>query len=528
MNINRNIFFRTVCFLIIIISLFACKKVAEDEIKRPNILFCISDDQSFPHAGVYGCQWIKTPVFDRIASEGLLFHKAYTPDAKCAPSRSAILTGRNPWQLEEAVNHVPYFPSNYRTFPEILKEEGYHVGYTGKGWGPGNPGMYEGKKRELVGRAYNQNIKEPPTSGISNIDYVANFREFLKSNKKGDPFCFWFGAKEPHRPYEFKSGIKNGKSLNEITSVHSFWPDNDIVKNDILDYAYEVEYFDQQIGEMLKILEEQGELSNTIVIVTSDNGMPFPRVKGQEYEFSNHLPLAIMWPDGIHKKGLNVNDFVSLTDLAPTILREARVSSDILSEMEMEGRFLSSYFRAQPNDNIRSHVLVGKERHDVGRPEDSGYPIRGIITDSMVYLKNFYSNRWPAGNPETGYMNCDGSPTKTSILQQNRIQESRDWQLCFGKRPDEELYNYKTDWDCMVNLANLPEYTKTKEVLFEQMSKELKEQKDLRILGKGEVYESYPYADNATLNFYGRYFSGENVQAKWINETDIETIKSKE
>src|SRR4051812_46824618 len=79
---------------------------------RPNILFAISDDQSFPYASAYGTAWVKTPAFDRVAREGLLFMRAYTPNSKCAPSRACVLTGRNSWQLEEAANHAGFYPTN--------------------------------------------------------------------------------------------------------------------------------------------------------------------------------------------------------------------------------------------------------------------------------------------------------------------------------------------------------------------------------------------------------------------------------
>jgi arylsulfatase A-like enzyme len=100
---------------------------------KPNILFCIMDDAS-PHMGVYGCKWVKTPAFDRLAKEGVLFTNAYTPNAKCAPSRASGLTGRNSWQLEEAANHVNYFPAKFKSFPEVLCENGYVTALTGKGW----------------------------------------------------------------------------------------------------------------------------------------------------------------------------------------------------------------------------------------------------------------------------------------------------------------------------------------------------------------------------------------------------------
>ncbi len=93
---------------------------------RPNVLFCIADDAS-PHFGVYGCNWVKTPNIDRIAKAGLVFENIYTPTAKCAPSRAAILTGRNPWQLEAAANHQSFFPAKFKAFTESLHEAGVAV-----------------------------------------------------------------------------------------------------------------------------------------------------------------------------------------------------------------------------------------------------------------------------------------------------------------------------------------------------------------------------------------------------------------
>ena len=84
---------------------------------RPNILFCVADDASYPYMSAYDCRWVQTPNFDRVAKEGILFTHAYTPDAKCAPSRSCILTGRNPWQLEAAGNHDPFFPPSSKSTP---------------------------------------------------------------------------------------------------------------------------------------------------------------------------------------------------------------------------------------------------------------------------------------------------------------------------------------------------------------------------------------------------------------------------
>lgn len=495
--------------------------------ERPNILFCISDDQSFPHAGAYGCTWVKTPAFDRVANEGILFNNGYTPNAKSSPSRSCILTGRNSWQLEEAVNHQPHFPSKFKTFPESLKENGYFTGYTGKGWAPGDPGTINGNHRELIGPVYNDIKTKPPARFISNIDYAANFEAFLKEKPKEKPFFFWYGGTEPHRAYEFMAGVNKGnKKLSDIDEVFKFWPDNDTTRYDLLDYAFEIEYFDYHLDKILKILEKNGMLENTLVVVTSDNGMPFPRVKGQAYHLSNHMPLAIMWPKGIKNPGRIIDDFVSFTDFSATFFDVAGINENTSGMQPLEGKSLLPLFYNKPKAKGRNFMLIGKERHDVGRPGDKGYPIRGIINDSYLYLMNANTERWPAGNPETGYMNCDGSPTKTLILNDRRANRtSIYWDLSFGKRPGEELYYIKNDPECVVNLAQDSKYSEVKKQLIQQMTNELKTQADPRMLGNSQIFDTYEFANPNVRNFYERFMAGEKMKAGWINETDLEKEK---
>ena len=152
--------------------------------------------------------------------------------------------------MEEAANHWPLWPRKFKTYAEALSENGYHVGYTAKGWAPGIPGEIDGKRRELLVKAYNNKKTEPPASYISNNDYSANFEDFLNDNDGASPFCFWYGSTEPHRAYEFRAGIeKGGKRIEEIDSVPAFWPDNDTIRTDMLDYAFEIEYFDKHLQQ---------------------------------------------------------------------------------------------------------------------------------------------------------------------------------------------------------------------------------------------------------------------------------------
>lgn len=496
--------------------------------ERPNILVAVADDASIPHFGAYGADWIHTPAFDRVAEEGLLFTRAYTPNAKCAPSRASLLTGRNSWQLEEAANHYPNFPKKFITYPEALAQHGYFVGHTAKGWAPGVAQNSDGEPRHLAGSPYEEQTTDPPTSSMSSMDYAANFRAFLSERPADRPFCFWYGSKEPHRSYEFGSGReKGGKKRSDIDRVPQFLPDVDSVRTDLLDYAFEIEYFDQHLERMLDQLEQRGELANTLVIVTSDNGMPFPRAKGQSYEYSNHMPLAIMWGEGIKNPGRIVEDHVSFIDFAPTILEAAGVSRKETRMKPITGESLSGIFAAEDGGQVnpeREYVLIGKERHDVGRPQDRGYPTRGIVTDNYLYVHNFKPDRWPAGPPETGYLNTDGSPTKTVVLRARRDEATlKYWRWSFGKRPAEELYRLDDDPGNVVNLAGRPLYQQRANQLRERLFDALRAQDDPRVLGKGEIFDNYPYT-GGEQDFYERYEKGELDRSAvgWVNPSDFD------
>ncbi len=461
--------------------------------EQPNILFAIADDMS--HASAYGYKFVKTPNFDKVAKNGVIFTNSFTPSSKCAPSRSVIITGRNPWQLEEAANHWPYFPKKFKSVVESLGENGYTTGYTGKGWGPGNTGG-----RQLTGKAYNSiKVKQPPTNRMSNIDYTANFEIFMEKRDKSKPFFFWYGCKEPHRSYSFKSGAKSGKRIEDLDFLPEFWGTSDDVKHDILDYAYEVEYFDKHLGQILKIIEDAGELDNTLVIVTSDNSMPFPRFKGHPHEFATKIPFTAMWPGKIVKPGRKFEKFTSHIDLAPTFLEVAGVSREKAGMQSFQGKSLVDVF----SNNVigRDYVLTGRERNDVGRPHDQGYPVRSLHKGRYVYMHNFEPDRWPCGNPETGYLDTDGSPTKTYTLSQG--PGSKEYDLCYGKRPMQELYDVSKDPDCMNNLANSPEYKELMRSLKTELFKELKVQGDPRMFGKGDIFDKYKYVNKS--NFYEKF-----------------------
>ncbi|QGJ68767.1 Heparan N-sulfatase [Planctomycetales bacterium 10988] len=465
---------------------------------RPNILFIIADDASRDSFGVYGTTYVETPGFDRIAEEGVLFTQAYNCNPKCAPARACLLTGRYSWQLEEACNHNPYLSSKWKFYPYLLEDRGYHVGFTGKGWGPGIWSGNDAGKNQVAdnpaGHPWNQLKKKPPYKGISDIDYAANFEAFLEATPTDKPFCFWLGTKEPHRSYGLDNWKLDKRNLEDVT-VPAYYPDNETIRGDLADYAIEVEWYDTHIVRALKHLEAAGKLDNTIIIATSDHGMPFPRVKGQIYDDGFHIPFAVRWGDKV-KGGRTVTDFVTFPDLAPTLMEITGVEAP----EQMTGKSFLPQLLAKKSGRIdpnRDHTLLGKERHDLGRTDGDlysvGYPARAIRNDQYLYVRNFEPQRWPVGDPEYGLMNTDASPTKSFLRSLKPGTEEYTWYgMSFGKRPGEELYDMIEDPDCVNNLADEPEYKEIMAKLWAQLETELKAQGDPRVLGQGEIFDYYP------------------------------------
>ncbi len=459
---------------------------AAEQDKRPNILFLIFDDWGWNHAGAYGCTWVKTPNFDRVAREGILFKHCFTSNPKCSPCRASVLTGRNTWQLKEACCHNGLFPAGFAVYPDLLEQAGYAVGLTGKGWGPGDFKTAAGFPRNPAGPSFDRLRQEVPASGIGRNDYAGNFAAFLKQRPAGRPFCFWMGFTEPHRAYERGSGVRLGKRLADV-KVPAYLPDVEAVRGDLLDYAVEVEWGDQQIGKALKVLQDAGELDRTLIVVTSDHGMPFPYVKGQIFEDGFHLPLAVRWGEAV-KPGRVAEDFINVRDFAPTFLELAGLKP----HPQMTGHSLVDVLRSGQSgwiDPARKVMLVGKERHDLGRPNDLGYPVRAIRTPEYLYVRNYFPERWPACNPETDFGNCDPGPTKEVL----KALGGHYYELCFGKRPADVLYRLTDDPECVRDLANDPAYTKVMTELRDRMLGMLREEQDPRALGKGEVFDTYKY-----------------------------------
>jgi N-sulfoglucosamine sulfohydrolase len=440
----------------------------------PNILFVIADDWSFPHAGAYGDTAVSTPAFDRVAREGALFRRAFTAAPSCTPSRAAILTGRHPHQLAEGGNLWGFLPSRFAVFPDLLEQAGYAVGHTGKGWGPG--------RFEAGGRSRN-----PAGPRFTSFD------EFLAQRRDKQPFYFWYGSTDPHRPYDAGSGAKAGLRPDRVT-VPGFLPDTPDVRADVADYYIEVQRFDSQLAGLLAALERRNEIDNTIVVVTSDNGMPFPRAKATLYDGGTHMPLAIRWPRGA-KPGTTVDAFVSLIDLAPTFLEAAGVSIP----PDIVGRSLLPLLAGKQDAPPRDRVFTERERHANVRRGDLSYPARAIRTADFLYIHNYRPGRWPAGDPELyvavgPFGDIDGGPSKSLLLdRRDDAPIRRFFELATAKRPADELYDLRRDPHQLTNVAGLPAHAKTLARLRAELAAWQRTTGDPRASEDDDRWDTYPY-----------------------------------
>jgi len=457
----------------------------KQEAERPNILVIMADDWGWPNAGAYGDRAVMTLAFDTLAQGGVLFERAYVSAPSCTSSRAAMLTGQYHWRLFESANLWSTLQASIPVYPDLLETAGYFVGYSGKGWGPG--------KFEIGGRSRN------PAG-----DQYAHFFRFLEKRPKDRPFCYWHGSSDPHRPYQEGDG-RIAAIDTELISVPPHLPDDPVVRNDIADYLSEVERFDRTVARLLARLEETGEAENTIVVMTGDNGMPFPRCKANLYDCGTHVPLVIRWPHKI-AAGRTVDDFVSLTDLAPTLLDVAGLPVPV----EMTGRSLWPLLSgAEVGGEDRSFVVTGKERHCQAQEGDDagGTPMRAVQTREYLYIRNYRPDRWPAGTPNylnahffgSWYGDVDNGPTK--LLMIDRKDQGEPWSrlfgLAFNHRPAEELYDLKRDPGQLVNVAGDPAYKEARKQLSGRLESILRETGDPRLGPDPDQFDRYPYYGGA-------------------------------
>jgi len=350
--------------------------------------------------------------------------------------------------------------------------------------------------RHPLGTEYDARLEPDPPDGIDTRDYAANFEDFLADRPDDAPFFFFFGATEPHRDYEPGIGERSGLDPDKVV-VPPYLPDAPEVRSEVLDYYYEIEHFDRHLGRMLDTLERMGELDNTLVVVTSDNGMPFSRTKATLYDGGTRMPTAVRWGSRV-PGGRRIEDFTSHIDFAPTFLEAAGTDP---SESH-DGRSLLPILTAGGEGRLepgRDHVVTAMERHTWCRPDGATYPMRAIRTHDFLYIRNYEPDRWPSGGPEfissnkAPHGDLDDGPFKDFLLlPETRERFPEAYEASLGKRPAEELYDCRADPHQMENLADDPAHETVRAELSQRLEEILREGEDPRMDGQ-DPWQGYAY-----------------------------------
>ena len=460
--------------ILILFAFFVATASAEDSPARPNILFAIGDNWAYPHASALGDPTVKTPVFDRIVSEGVLFANAFCTVPSCSPARSSLLTGQYPHQLGEAAS----LWSNFETFPvftDMLAKSGYEVGHTGKGWSPGRVGE-NGWDHDPAGKEYK------------------SFAEFMEQRDPEKPFFFWYGnTSVALGRWRYGPEHWGGMEPNSVRIPPNL-PDTVEVRETILAYYGAIQKQDQIFGEAVQRIKDAGMLDDTLVIYTSDNGWQMPRGLANCYDGGVRIPLAMRWGNRF-KAGSKVDGFVSLTDFAPTFLD--LVGLDVPTGMT--GRSFANAITNGDNLSSRDHVFLERERHANVRQNNGSYPMRAIRTREFLYVWNLRPNRWPAGDPDAwmsvgDFGDVDGSWAKDLILENRDDPEIRPFfELNFAKRPEEELYDLSKDPHQITNVARDPAYDAERKALRKRVESWMRRTDDPRVDPGYDDWDYFPY-----------------------------------
>lgn len=471
---DRNSLPMVIRILLVPLLCLAAFANAADPPPRPNILLAIGDNWAWPHAGALGDPTVKTPTFDRIAREGLLFNYAFCPVPSCAGSRSCLVTGRPAHQLKGAASLAGDF-HKFDAFTELLEEADYEVGYTGKGWGPGLH-LEFGWKQNPAGRKYK------------------SFEEFMEKRDPAKPFFFWHGnTSVAQGKWKYDPAVW-GDMDPDTVAVPAYLPDIREVRETITAYYAGVQQQDTIFGEAVALLEKEKLLDETLVIYTSDNGWQMPHGLANCYDAGTRIPLAMRWGDK-WKNGSETDAFVSLTDFGPTFLDLA--GADIPKEMTGVS-FADVMSGIEPSVN-RDYVFLERERHANVREGNLGYPMRSIRTPDFLYIWNMRPDRWPAGDPDAWYSVGDFGDVDNSWAKEHIVEHRGDpgirpyFDLNFGKRPEVELYDLKNDPDQVVNVAGDANYEATRDQLRARIEKWMEDTDDPRVDPAYDEWDNYPY-----------------------------------
>lgn len=520
-----------VALLLAALTVVACSPEQPDasaDAPRWNILFVFADDWG-RYAGAYadidarpGINAIlHTPNIDRVAREGTVFRHAFASAPSCTPSRSALMSGRHFFNTGHgAILVTAVWDGSVPSYPFALREAGYRIGKSYKIWRPGHPadapfGGQDYAYQEFSERnaKFSRYVSGRMKEGIGLAEASAevldgvrrNFADFLDDVGDDESWHYLFGPSNTHRTWiEGSAQALWNIDPSELQGrMPAYLPDVADIRQDVADYLGEVQALDAYVGVLIDELEARGQLDRTLIVLSGDHGMPgFPHGKATLYDGGTGVALIVRVPGGT--PGRVVDDFVSLADIAPTLLEIA--GAPPLDGAD--GRSILPHLLSSDSGQIdadRSWVVTGRERHYVeARDGLLPYPQRALRTDQYLYIRNYAPDRWPMGSPEgvdggPPFADFDGGPTKTWLIE--HAQDTA-WKGFFHRelmhRPAEELYDVNEDPDQIVNLAGDPAYESIRETLSTRLFEALEAAGDPRLQGDGLHFERPPFTDPVT------------------------------
>ncbi len=428
---------RPLFFLLLIL---AVSPAFADE--RPNILWITCEDIS-PNLGCYGDPYAVTPHLDRLATQGVRYTHAFAPIGVCAPARSTIITGMYPPSIgTQHMRCQGVLPREAKEFPRYLREAGYYC-------------------TNNVKTDYNFQ-HHPDTWDDSSRQ--AHWRH----RKPGQPFFAVFNFTTSHesqirlpedqyqkRTADFTPEQRHDPARAPIPPYH---PDTPEVRRDWARYADMITYMDQQVGDLLRQLEDDGLADSTIVFFYSDHGAGMPRSKRWLYDSSTRVPFLVRFPDRYADwspgaAGTATDRLIHFVDLAPTALS--------LAGLPIPGQMQGSAFLGPRSDRPRLYVHGFRDRMD-----ERYDMLRSVRDQRYNYIRNYLPNLpWFGGQQYVSYMY--EMPTMQVWQRLSDAGKLTGPQATFmaDHKPTEELYDTQTDpWE-IHNLADSPEHLKTLERL---------------------------------------------------------------
>jgi N-sulfoglucosamine sulfohydrolase len=508
---------------------------------KPNILFVFADDwgrYASCYKGLDGRPTLNdvvmTPNVDRVAKDGVLFRNAFVNAPSCTPCRSSLFSDRYFFNCNQgAILQGAVWDESIQVYPLMLRDAGYTIGKSYKVWSPGTPvdapfggQKYAYEKHGNLPQHFSIHAVSMVKGGMSVLDVRqkildqvrGNFEDFLAAWEKGKPWHYYFGPNTTHRIWVKGSGkLLWGIEPDSLKGkLPGFLPDVPEVREDVADYLGECQAVDAYVGVLLECLEKTGEAGKTVVVLSGDHGMPgVTSGKCNLYDMGVSIPLIIRMPGA--KGGRIIDEFVRLPDLAPTFLEIGGVKPP----ENLYGRSLLPLLKSDKSgiiDKTHDCVITGRERHIANAREGNlHYPMRSLHTPDYVYIRNFEPDRWPMGSPgavtpdnspemnELGktthiaFADMDASPTKAWLVQ-HRLDPKwpRYYEIAFGKRPTEELYDVRKDPDMLNNLAGEINFVAIKRKLSAWLMQELTRAHDPRVVENPPRFERLSFANDQT------------------------------